>query len=655
MNAKKRRKLQFGPFLLDAAERQLLAGGRVVPLTPKAFDMLLALVEESGHLVTKDELMWRLWPDVLIEEVTLAHIISDLRKALKAADADGKYIETVPKRGYRFMADVSEVWDEPIALVVKKSAETRLVIEGTFDTDKAAEALSTRAATLIPRQQARWKIRVTLFALGLVVLGLTTLLIIFWPPRESGRSPGAGLKLKTLAVLPFKPLVANAGDEYLGLGITDTLITRLSNVRQIVVRPTSAVQKYAAQGFDSVAVGREQQVEAVLEGSLQQLGDKVRVTVRLLRTEDGTPLWAYQCDEYCTDIFATQDAISRQVARALLARLSDEEKQLLDKRETVSTEAYQLYLKGRYFWNRRNAEGLRKSIEYFEQAIALDPHYGHAFAGLSDSYSLLSGYGLVPNAEALPKARAMARRALELDPTLAEAHLSLGAIAWNYDWDWPAAEREFRRAIELNPNYATAHHYLGEFLTYQGRFAEGWAEIKQALEIDPTSLIINTDAGLILQFSRRYDEAIRQYRKALELDPGFRKAHRMLAAVYLNKGMYNEMQAELEKYKQLDDSPGKADWLELTGDLYAQSGRREEAKKMYAAVKRLATQGVVASGKLMWMHIHLGEKEQAFAWLEKVYAERSTDLTSIKVNPGFDPLRPDPRFQDILQRMHLAD
>jgi DNA-binding winged helix-turn-helix (wHTH) protein/TolB-like protein/Tfp pilus assembly protein PilF len=654
-NGAAKRLFQFGHFLLDPAERKLLAKGEVVPLTPKAFDALCILVEQHGRLVEKDELMKRLWPDTFVEEVTLAHIISDLRKALKERDSADKYIETVPKHGYRFVASVSEIWDEPIDPIVTNSAQARLVGEEEVSIeDNASQSLTPPTAVAAVHQTAKWRTKATFLATGLVLLGLIALLSFAWPVGRVHLS-SSGLKFKTLAVLPFKPLNDVGGDEYLGLGITDTLITKLSNVRQIIVRPTSAVQKYATQGFDPVAVGKEQKVEAVLEGSVQRLGDKVRVTVRLLDAQGGAPLWAYQCDEYCTDIFAMQDAVSEQVAMALLAQLSGEEKQRLAKHETSSAAAYQLYLKGRYLWNRRNAEGLKKSIEYFEQALAQDPRYARAFAGLSDSYLLLWGYGLMPPAVAIPKVKAAALKALEIDGTLAEAHLSLGAVAWNYDWDWAGAEREFRRAIELNPHYATAHHYLGEFLTYLGRFDEGWTEIERALEIDPTSLIINTDAGLVLDYARRNDQAIEQYRKALELDPNFRKARRCLAWSYMTKGRFEAAQAEVEKFRQLDDSPGKADSLMLMGDLHTFSERKAEARKVYDEVKRLAAQSYVDPGLLMWIHIRLGEKDQAFAWMERAFAERSTSLTAIKVNRGFDSLRSDPRFHDLLRRMRLTE
>ncbi|HEX4949850.1 MAG TPA: tetratricopeptide repeat protein [Blastocatellia bacterium] len=627
-NGHAKRLFRFGQFLLDPAERQLRAAGAVVPLTSKVFDTLLVLVEQRGHLVEKDELMRRLWPDSFVEEVTLAHNISDLRKAL--GNEGRKYIETVSKRGYRFVADVSEVADE-----------TPIEAEANPSLTPPNEAVAPAGKG---KRKAVW------LTAGLALAGLVVLLAFLWPVRNS-EPPAAGLKLKTLAVLPFRPLHDANNDEYLGLGLADTLITKLSNVRQLIVRPTSAVQKYAAAGFNAQTIGQEQMVEAVLEGSVQKLGDKVRVSVRLLAARDGAPLWAYQCEEYCTDIFAMQNAVSEQVAMALLARLTGEEKRVLTKRETGSTEAYQLYLQGRHFWNRRTAEGLKKSIEYFEQAIAKDPRYARAYAGLSDAWGLLWGYGFVPPAEAIPQARTAAQKALALDETLAEAHHALGAIAWNYDWDWAGAEREFRRAIALNPHYAPAHHYLGEFLTYLGRFDEGQAEFQRALEIDPTSLVIHTDAGLMLAITKQYDEGIAHYRKALELDPNFRKARRCLAWAYMNQGKFAESEAEIEKFRQLDDSPHHVDWLMLMGDLYTMSGRKEEARKLYVEVKRLAEQGYVDAGLLMWIHLHLGETDEVFAGLEKAFAQRSTTLTSIKVNRSFDALRSDPRFQDLVRRM----
>lgn len=650
----KARVWEFGPFRLDESERLLLRDGAPVPLTPKVFDTLVALVERSGHLIDKEELVEKLWPDTFVEVGTLTRNVSDLRKAL----GEENYVETVPKRGYRFVAPVTEIDDgcgAAVVLEVTTGANPLVDPEGDAAREGAQFARSL-GAPAVDRLRGtpgaiRWRPAPAFWAGVSLVAGMA---VVLWISRQAPtRQPASGSPIRSIAILPFKPLTPEGGDQYLGVGITDTLITRLSNIGQVIVRPTSAVQKYATGTFDPVAVGREQRVDAVLEGSVQKLGDRVRVTVRLLGTKDGAPLWAYQCDQYCDDLFAVQDTISEQVATALLAKLTGEEKRLLGKRETGSAEAYQLYLKGRHFWNRRNAEGLKKSIEYFEQAIARDPNYARAFAGLSDSYLLLWGYGFMPPDETIPRVKATAKKALELDATLAEAHLSLGAVAWNYDWDWKGAEREFRRAIELNPNYATAHHYLGEFLAYQERFDEGWAEIGRALELDPTSLIINCDAGLILQFWRRWDDAIEQYRKTLEMDPSFRKARRFLAGVYTHEKEFEAAKAELEKLRQIDDSPGKWDWLMATGDLYVYSGRRAEAQRAYAEMKRLAARGYLDPGILMWMHIHLGEKDQAFEWMEKAYAARSTTLTSIRVNPGYDPLRSDPRFKAIRRRMNF--
>ncbi len=646
----KARVWEFGPFRLDESERLLEREGTPVALTPKVFDTLVALVERSGHLVDKDELVEKLWPDTFVEPGTLTRNVSDLRKALGGDD----YIETVPKRGYRFVAKVTQVTGG-MPYAGSGAAEAQSVLEepGAAAPQPANESppAAAEAGAPVPASPAtRPRAKRAALWLGTVAAGVAILMLASRKER-AGRAPPAPA-IRSIAILPFKPLTPERGDEYLGLGITDTLITKLSSVRKIIVRPTSAVQKYSAGGFDPMTVGREQEVEAVLEGSVQKLGDKVRLTVRLLETKSGAPLWAYQCDQFCADIFALQDTISEEVATALLARLTGEERRLLERRETTSAEAYQLYLKGRHFWNRRNADGLERSLEYFEQAIAQDPRYARAYAGLSDSYLLLWGYGFRASEGTIPKVKETARKALELDPTLAEAHLSLGAVAWNWDWNWKEAERELRRALEMNPNYATAHHYLGEFLAYQGRFEEGWAEIRRALEIDPTSPIINTDAGLVLEYWRRWDDAIEQYRRALELDPGFHKARRFLCAGYARKGMFEKAQAELVKFREIDDSPGKRESLLLAGDVHIFEDRKAEARKAYA--EALAARGYMDPGTLMWMHILLGEKDQAFEWMEKAFAARSTFLTSLKINPGFDPLRSDPRFESFLTRMNLS-
>jgi len=613
----------FGPFHLDESERRLLREGQPVQITPRVFDTLIALIEQNGQLVKKEELMEKLWPNTFVEEGALTRNISDLRKAL----GDGKYVETVPRQGYRFLGVTSNVPDA--TLRIQRTTEAHLVIDHT--TSESQSAATQKRSPLLA-------VLIAALVCAAVVIGL--IWMFFKPPDSSARA-----KVKSLAILPFKPLGTDPADEYLGFGMTDTLITRLSGIERIVVRPTSAVQKYAADQ-DPIAAGREQRVDTVLEGTIQRAGEKVRVTVRLLNVADGAPVWAYKCDEYCADIFATQDSISQQVATALISKLTGEEKVRLNKRGTDNSKAYQAYLKGQFFWNKRNEEGLKRAVGFFEQAISEDPSYAQPYAGLSDTYTLLFGYGYVPRNDAIPKSRAAAQEAIKLDSSLAEAHTALAMISMNNDWDFVEAEREFRRALELNPNHPTTRHYYGEFMVLMGRFDEGLTELSRALELDPLSLIINTDLGANLYHAHRYDEAIEQLRKTLEMDPGFQRAHNWLTQAYWQKGMFQEAIDDIERW-----SYPQTILLSARANTYALAGKRREARSMLVSLQAMSKAGRAGSDMFIGPLIALGEYDAALGLLEKAYESRSTALTSLKVNPTYDPLRTDPRFVDLIKRI----
>jgi tetratricopeptide (TPR) repeat protein len=334
-----------------------------------------------------------------------------------------------------------------------------------------------------------------------------------------------------------------------------------------------------------------------------------------------------------------------------MVKLSDEEKEWLRKGHQESLEAYQAYLKGRYFWNKRNAEGFKKAVQYFNQAVDIDPTYARAYAGLADSYTFLGGYSINSEKEMIPKARAAAKKAIEIDETLAEAHASLALIDQNYDWNWTEAEWEYKRAIELNPNYATAHHWYGEFLSFMGRFDEGIPEIKRAQELDPLSLIISTDLGKAYYMARQYDRAIEQYRKTLEMDANFDHARGFLGLAYAQKGKHEEAIAELRKIKDLENDPMYLSWL---GMVYGTAGRGDEARDVLKRLNALSKRTYVSPYSLMAVYTGLGEKDQAFKWLERVFDERAAGPINLKVQPDFDSLRSDPRFADLLRRAGFA-
>jgi TolB-like protein/Flp pilus assembly protein TadD len=584
---------QFGPFHLDAAERKLLRDGQPVPLSPKVFDTLIAFVENPGRLIQKDELMTALWPDTFVGEGTLARNISDLRKALRDASGGATYIETVPKIGYRFVARVTVADKTDSMLIVHRRTKSRVLVE-----------------------------------------------------EEIPESHSIG----SIAVLPFNSLTAGDVDDYLPLGLADALITRLTKIRRIGVRPTSAIARYVGSRTNPIVVGQEIGVDSVLDGNIQRAGDRIRVTVQLVNVSDGSVLWAEKFDERFTEIFAVEDSISEQVARAVVLELTADERKLLRKRYTDNTDAYQLYLKGRYHWNKRATESLNKGLDYFKQAIALDPGFASAHSGMSDSYTLLVVREAVSPAEGFAKAKSAAAMALEIDEEFAEAHASMGH-AMLHNWEWDEAEVELRKAIERNPGYPSAHHWYSEHLTAMGRCDESIAELKLAAGLDPLSLIISADLGRAFYYAREYDQLMKQEAKTLELDPNFWLSHINLGRSYIQKGMHTEAISELQRACEL--SVGNTESRSFLGYAYAAAGRRDYALETLRELEEQSKHSYVPPYHLAIIHAGLGKKERALEWLERAFENHAVDLFTLKVEPMFDSLRSDPRFEDLLRRVGL--
>lgn len=575
---------EFGPFRLLTGERSLLRNGEAVTLTTRAFDTLLLLVQHRGEMLGKDAIIRSVWPDTVVSDNSLVQIVSSLRKALGEGPHEHKFIETNPGQGYRFVGQVRELRDE------ERKA------------DKQAA------------------------------------------PDQSPRDVGA---LRSIAVLPFKPLGSERGDEYLELGMADALITRLSNISQLIVRPTSAVWKHADSGQQPVPAGRKLRVDAVLEGTVQRWGERLRVTVQLVRVCDGAALWAARFDEQFTNIFEVQDAISEQVMNALLLELSGAEKRLLAKRPTENTEAHRAYLKGRYCLERRSDEAIKKAAAHFQQAIDLDPGYALAHTGLADTYNLAGMLYNRPPKETFPKAKAAALRALALDDQLAEAHTSLAVSRLYYDWDLPAAERDFLKAIELNPNYATAHLWYGWLLSAQGAFEGALDELRRALELDPLSLVAGTTTGAVLYFARRYDEAIAQFQQTLEMDSGFALTHHCLSLVYTKQSKFIEAISAASRAVTLSEHHPRM--LSALGCVQALAGNTAEARRTLDQLVEAGTQRYVSPYFLATLHAALGQNEQALSLLEQAFAERSGNLFWVAALPALDGLREDARFSALLE------
>ena len=456
---------------------------------------------------------------------------------------------------------------------------------------------------------------------------------------------------KSVAILPFRPLSSQNRDEALENGMADTLIAKLSTIAEIIIPSLSSAQKYSEQEHDPIAAGRLLHVRSVLDGTLQKMADRIRVTARLINVADGASLWTGTFDEQFTDVFAVQDAIAQKVADALAVRLSEDEQKRLTKRHTDDTEAYQLYLKGRFYWNKYSEEGYMKSIEFFKQAVEKDPNYALAYSGLADSYSLLGEVSFLPPKEVFPLARAHAEKALKLDETLSEAHLSLGIVKLFYDWDVPSAEKELLRAKELDPHNVQVYHFNGHRLEFQSRFEEAIAEFKRGIELDPTNLIINTELANAYYFARQFDAAITQCRKTLELDPNFGTAAIWLAQAYEQKGMYQDALTALNKVRAIAGT-----WpffIAEVGCSEAGLGNRAEAEKIIKGLQDQMAREYVDPSLIAYIYIVLGDKDQAFFWLEKGYEERGGNMPWMKIEPKFDPLRQDPRLADLQRRIGI--
>jgi TolB-like protein/class 3 adenylate cyclase/Tfp pilus assembly protein PilF len=497
------------------------------------------------------------------------------------------------------------------------------------------------------------KLRKPLLLTG-AILVTSALVIGFWAfsHRHSQKVANAlSSPEKRIAVLPFKPLVPENRDQVLEMGMADSLIAKLSNIREIVVRSLNSVRKYSGLDQDPVAAGRELEVSSVLEGNVQKSSDRIRVSARLINVADGSSLWANTFDEKFTDVFAVQDAISQKVADALALRLSGEENKRLTRRFTENVEAYQLYLTGRYHWNKLTPPEITKSIEFFKKAIELDPTYALAYFGLADAYRSLAPTSEVPSKDTLPQAQAAATKALELDETLAEPHATLAFIHTWYDWDWSGAEREAKRAIELNPNWSFGHIAYAQMLSVTGRSEEAIAEGARAVELDPLSLIINALNGYHLHLARRDDEAIARLKKTVELDSNFWIAHQFLGMAYIEKKMYPEAISEFSQAVKL--SGGNSEPLALNGYASVLSGDTAKGRAVLQELKSLESQRYVPPSNLALLSYILGEKDEAFRWLEKAYQDRDIRLCRLKVDSKWDSMRSEPRFVEILKRIGL--
>jgi len=620
---------EFGEYRLDP-RRRILAHrtGETIQVTGRVFDTLLHFLEHPDQLISKRELLDAVWGEVVVEENNLTQAVSTLRQILGERPDEHRFIVTVPGRGYRFIAPVSEVEESQ---------------------PNVATASPTIVASVgVPTHRPTFRLGHWLVAAGLVSVVLIALAIF---ALHRGPRPLAHSTVRTIAVLPFKPLITTSGDPALEVGMADTLITQLSASHGLIVRPLSSVRKYADVNQDPLAAGRALAVDAVLDGSIQRVDDVLRVTARLIRVEDGASIWVDKIDQPWTDVFRVQDAIAEQVVSALEVQLTIEGRQRLTHRGTDSADAYRLYLLGRYHYFKLVPSEIDKAIDYFGQAIREDPNYALAFTGLAEASRALVITSDRPPSQVLPQGKAAALRAIAIDGNLDDAYASLCFIQIWSDWDWSAAERSCKRAIELNPNGADGHRAYAVLLSDLGRHAEAIAEARRATQLDPLSLITNAIEGHVLHYAGRDDAATARLQATLELDANFWIAHLFLGKIDLRRGQFDAALQEFRNAKQF--SGGNSEAVSMLGYTLARMGDRRGAQAAIEELQSRSAARYVPPFNIAMIYNALEDRAKTFEWLEKAYADRDVRLTFLKVEWKWDPVRSDPRFASIAQRVGL--
>ncbi|MEW6125463.1 MAG: winged helix-turn-helix domain-containing protein [Acidobacteriota bacterium] len=653
MSQRVRRLYEFGDFRLDLAERALLRQGEAVALTPKVFDLLTLLVENRGRLMEKDELLKTLWPNSFIEEANLNVNVSALRRALGERPNAPQYIETVAKRGYRFVATVKEVvaTEQPVEIsstsVIEKFPPAAIVENPeTLQPpviDRPLEVGVRASKKTFPLHPQSWLL------IGVATLIMGSAIYLIWR-TTSGDEASEVARIRTIAVLPFKSSNASDSDNALGLGMADALINRLSNIQQLSVRPTSTIQKYVDLNFDSLTAGREIGVDGLLEGLIQREDNRIRITVKLMRVQDGKVLWWDKYDDYFTNLFALQDSISEKMAERLSLKLTGEEQKLLTKRHTENTQAYELYVQGQFYATKLTEDGAHKAVQYFKEAIAKDPAYVLPHAGLAGVYLTLASFN--SSAEWRKKAEEEAKHTVSMDDQVADAYGALGLVSMHANWDWEDAEKSFRRAIEINPNHAMTRLYHSTLLTALGRHEEAIKEMEIARQLDPVSIVINRDLAWTYYCARRYDLSIEQCRKVIEMEPRDVFSHRQLGKTYMMQAKYDDAIRELKRSIEL--YYGRDGVSAELCQVYALAGNREQAEKMVAELTNSTTAAPLSSYRKALLYISLGDLNVAFDWFEKAIADKEPAMVYFKAEPQLDALHSDHRYLALLRRLKFS-
>src|SRR6202140_1265545 len=634
--------VRFGTYEVSLQSGEVRKAGLRIRVQQQPLKLLEILLERPGEVVTREELRSRVWPSETFGDFdqALNIAIGKLRGALGDSAENPRFIETLPKRGYRFIADVSVAGAD----VPSKRPESTPEDQPAAKLGHKVQDAGLTVASAAPKSRLR-PTRQFIVALAIV---LSFALLAVWLLRPPSRAPTA---IRSLAVLPLENLSGDASQNYFADGMTDELITDLAQISALRVISRTSVMVYKGARKPLPQIARELNVDAVVEGTVLRSGDQVRITAQLIEASTDKHLWSRSYEGELRDTLALQNRVAGAIAEQIRINLTPQEQAALKNVKVVNPEAYESYLKGRYFWNKRTADGLKVALAYFNQAIEEDPKYAQAYSGLADSYALLGDwqYAVMTPKEAFPKAKAAALKAVKLDNALGEAHNSLAFVLDGFDWDLQTGGKEFQRAIELNPGYATAHHWYAWHLSLLGRYDEALAEMRKAQNLDPLSLIINADLAEILLLAHSYDDSIQQSRKTIEMDPNFAMAHNQLAQAYLQKHMYDEAITELQKAVQL--SAGSPTCIANLARAYVASGRRSEALELLNELKNGSHPGHSNASEIAVIYASLGDTDQAMTWLEKGYEERFNP--GVLLRPGFDPLRSDPRFKNLVQRIGL--
>ena len=631
--------VKFGEgFEFDPRTRTLRRAGRVLKLERIPTEILFCLIQRKEELVGREQIVERIWGKgvFLDTDNSINGAVRKIRQALKDDPEQPRYIQTITGKGYRFIAPVLAPGEKP-------PAET---------TGPSAAPLPLHSEKTFPLGFVRWRwvALASAFVLLISVVGMGWL----WG-RYNHRTQPAGRAM--LAVLPFQNLTGDSAQEYFSDGFTEEMITQLGKLdpQHLGVIARTSIMTYKAVNKPLAEIAHELGVQYVLEGSVRRDSGKVRISAQLIQAGDQTHLWARDYDRELNNLLVLQTEIAEEIADEVELTLAHDHVRTPVAHSVVLSpgayEAYDLYLKGRYFWNKRNPEGFRQAVTCFQQAIEKNPADARAYAGLADSYAMMSGYYLVSPRYVMPKAREAALKALEIDDSLAEAHTSLAVISQNYNWDWQTAEKEYRRAIQLNPNYATAHQWYAEFLAFQGRFDEALAESERAHQLDPLSLIIAADNGAIYYFARQYDRAIERFRAVLDMDPTFTRAH-LIVGAYVQKQQFKEALADIDTWRQGDQGAWIWAWETY---IYGAAGDKVKARHALEQAQRAVRSDQSESASMLstaYLGVH--DNNQVLAYLEKAYQERSNLIASLKVDPAYDPVRNDPRFQVLLKRVGLT-